>query len=205
MLNKKTSVKPINFPSFKGDSSITGESSIHTISDGIIISRNTNANNLAIRLRFDIVSSIARYSLDPVTCELILLFKEWLSDYDFYWLFEVVEKNINISLLESILSRDKSKELKAIMSRVDVNIPGSYASILMDKYGKEVVIDGKVNYTEIHYNFPNYVEAHKDQILFYNDKIGSLDLETYAIKIKSEDYKMEKWLSSAMQWDSQII
>lgn len=142
-------------PSVKGQSSFSDEVSIHTISEGIMISKNTDAINLAMRLRFDLVSTIARYSfflflinkkkLEAETCEILFLFKEWLSNYDFYGLFENVgrrQKQINISLWESIQRKDQSKELKSILSRSTVNIPGEYREILMDKYGIPVVIDG---------------------------------------------------------------
>jgi len=54
-------------PAVKGQSSYSDEVSIHTISEGIIISRGTDATNLALRLRFDLVSTISRYSLEAET------------------------------------------------------------------------------------------------------------------------------------------
>jgi len=68
-----------------------------------MISKNTDSINLAMRLRFNLVSTIARYSfflflinkkkLEAETCEILFLFKEWLSNYDFYGLFENVGRS----------------------------------------------------------------------------------------------------------------
>jgi len=43
---------------------VYGESKIYMVSDGIIISKNSSAKNLCVKIKFDLDSLFNRYSID---------------------------------------------------------------------------------------------------------------------------------------------
>ena len=206
-----------------------------------------------------------------MNCEFSLIFKQWLSEENFFAAFTDVEKAIEQVLEDKIKQHkfDDDKTLKDIKKRVNMNYQGKYSDVIMGDYGEIIILDSKAeilwhkkkinglyhyfritsyediddngnkvikswvilkdiegfnnnnnsenlnvesikwldvklvsdfgkndfiryrnNYvfkykdgklisSEIHYNFPNFVEPHKDQI--FDNKIGTFDLETFPI------------------------
>jgi hypothetical protein len=87
-----------------------GGSTFYKISDGIIVSKNSNGKNLCVKLKYDLNNIYTRYGfLNVDTNDLFVLSKLWLSDKDFYGSFENVEKAINSIIKESILTHDLDK------------------------------------------------------------------------------------------------
>jgi len=102
-----------------------GQVTVKTISTGIIIivSKNINPLNLCEKLKFDINSCVQKYQLDFVSCEFGLIFKQWLTDDEFFGSFAKVEKVIDNMLTDSIkaIKTDDDKVLKDIQKRISIN------------------------------------------------------------------------------------
>jgi hypothetical protein len=81
-----------------------------------------------------------------------LIFKEWLSEDDFFGSFANVEKVINQVLEETLQEHkiDDDKILKDIEKRINVNYQGKYSEIIMGDYGEPVHLN-RSNYSDILY------------------------------------------------------
>jgi len=119
---------------------------IYTISESIIITKNSNPKDLAEKMIFDLHSIINRYGLENNINSFYIMIKQWLSHEDFWGQFSEVEKVVHQILVDSVskLKMDKNKEFKKVEYRCK-NIKllqGKYTNVLMDKYGEEIIIDG---------------------------------------------------------------
>lgn len=122
-----------------------GEFQVKTITTGIIVSKNTDVINICEKLKFDINSCIHKYGFDNIYCEFGLMFKEWLTDDDFFGSFVKVEEVINEIIKDSnkINKISGKKELTDITKRISNNYQGKYVDIIMGEYGEKVLIGNK--------------------------------------------------------------
>ncbi len=97
------------------------------------------------KLKFDINSCIHKYGFDNNYCEFALMFKEWLTDDDFFVSFVKVEEVINEIIKDSnkVNKLSGKKELTDIRKRISINYQGKYVDIIMGEYGEKVLIGNK--------------------------------------------------------------
>ena len=129
----------------------------------------------------------------------ILLFKKLINGIEHLFSirrFEDIDNNGNKVIKNEVSVKLDENDDSEFVQWTDVKLLSDYNKDVKDfiRYRDNhafIYRDDKLKYSEIFYNFPNFVELHKDEI--FDDKIGSLDLETHPINLKIvNDIKTQK-------------
>jgi hypothetical protein len=107
----------------KSTDTLSNQNYYNIISESIIITKNSIPEDLAEKIKFDLQSTINRYSLEDNTNSIFIIYKEWLSHKDFWGQFSEVENIVNQSLVENIskikkVDKDNLLEYKKVSKKM---------------------------------------------------------------------------------------
>jgi hypothetical protein len=106
-----------------------------------ITSKNT-CNLLTKKIRTEIIAGISRYNFDTTDSELILMYRKWLDLSNFNCNLDTIAKTIDAEISKEINKKESNNTI--INNRLEKSVLNSYNSILMNRYGNEIIENGEV-------------------------------------------------------------
>lgn len=119
----------------------TGYTKGITMGKSFKITRENSGKILVKKIINEIIGVLSRYGIESSESELVLMYREWLDLSNF---------NCNLSTVSKTIDEEFSKELNKkcqntkIKNRLEKILLNSYNSILMNKYGTEILENGQV-------------------------------------------------------------
>jgi hypothetical protein len=119
----------------------TGFTTGVTMGKSFKITRENSGKILVKKIRNEIIGVLSRYGIESSESELVLMYREWLDLSNFNCNLSTVSKTIDDEFSKELNKKCKNTKIK---NRLDKILLNSYNSILMNKYGTEILANGKV-------------------------------------------------------------